>query len=340
MASSYQKQESQHEMKQDQLNRLPDDVVLLIINKLFHLKTLLRFSLVSKRYSSLVSQTDSLFVELDNNEPGFLGRVGGFLKNLVAKFTRASSPNILDSDSQKVYAISHGFQQIKHLHVHLFDKASAVEPLETGTFSRSVAAFGSNFEFCHLLMATSVNQSNPSVVGGNDDMHGFTNIDLELLVKMLIQMLKNALKKQNCIRKFLLKCKMLETVVFSDDFLGENFIMGKWQIARLEGYQNQVLADPAELCVFVTYVPTLDLPESGYTMNNVMFVSVIPDDQDAENVEVMDAEAAEEPMDVAFLNDSDLKKWDVFEEAVRQIVNENREPMHVIRVPYSNILKN
>ncbi|OMO51730.1 hypothetical protein CCACVL1_29624 [Corchorus capsularis] len=67
------------EMKQDFFQRLPDDVVMLIINKLIRMKTLFRFFLVAKRHSSLVTKTHSLFVDLHTPPPTLLDRLGGFL---------------------------------------------------------------------------------------------------------------------------------------------------------------------------------------------------------------------------------------------------------------------
>ena len=78
MASSHQEPDSKLAIEQDQFNRLPNDLVLIIINKLLHAKTLIRLSLVSKRFFPLVFQTDSIFVDLKLLAPSFLEPVDFF----------------------------------------------------------------------------------------------------------------------------------------------------------------------------------------------------------------------------------------------------------------------
>ena len=214
MASSHQEPDSKLAIEQDQFNRLPNDLVLIIINKLLHAKTLIRLSLVSKRFFSLVFETDSIFVDLK--------LLDGF-------------PN---SNSQNLSAILQRFQQIKNLLVGVCANPSADKPLESGTFLRSVAAFGSHFEFYHLLIAESLNQSNPSVVNGIDVMQYLSNENFKHVLTFLSSSLKLASMMHDLIRGHVLERKMLESVVFSDNCVGRKVIMGKKQIARFRSNQG------------------------------------------------------------------------------------------------------
>ncbi|OMO90581.1 hypothetical protein COLO4_19045 [Corchorus olitorius] len=254
MASNL-KQEDEEEIKQEQFQRLPDDVVMLIINKLIHMKTLIRFSLVAKRYSSLVPKTHSLFVDFYIPPPptSFMGHLGGFLRNLVAKFRRAPNPI-----TQKLSVLKDGFKQLKHLHLHYgVNPSAAAVSLQSGSCNKWESVYGSKsqFETCVCLMASSVvnhdqsNNSNPSVAD----------------------------------------------------------------------------SDPAELLAWVVNVPTLVLPKSGYTMNDVIIILASPDDdQDHEAVEVMDAEEDDGKLELAILDGSVLKKWQVLDEAVRVILDDDK----------------
>ncbi|OMO51690.1 hypothetical protein COLO4_37558 [Corchorus olitorius] len=237
------------EMKQDLFQRLPDDVVMLIINKLIRMKTLFLFFLVANRYSSLVTKTHSLFVDL--HTPTFLGRLGDFLGNLVAKFKRAPTPIVPSPINQKISAIEHGFKQLKHLHLHFGD--NYVSPSKPNRFCRSVTLFWSHIKLCHLVIATSVNQSNFDLDGpvgssngdGMDDFIGAEKIYYNL-------------------------CPYGYDCFFG----GDVFIMGKEQIARLQSNEEQVSANPATLQLSFSVRPKLHVPKSNYTMTNVAFVCV------------------------------------------------------------------
>ncbi|OMO86135.1 hypothetical protein CCACVL1_09800 [Corchorus capsularis] len=352
MASNL-KQEDEEEIKQDQFQRLPDDVVMLVINKLIHMKTLIRFSLVAKRYSSLVPQTHSLFVDFYTPPPptSFMGHLGAFLRNLVAKFRRAPNPI-----TQKLSLIKDGtFKQLKHLHLHYGTvNPSAAVSLQSGSScNKWVSVYGSKsqFETCVCLMASSVlvnqSNSNPSVAGNsntNSDMLAYHNEDPELFLDLFIMMLKHLRERNDIIREVVLDCKTLETVVFTDDkILGGNFIMGKELIARLQGKLEVSNSDPEELLAWVVHVPTLVLPKSGYTMNDVIIILASPDDQDHETVEVMDAEE-DGDLELAILDGSVLKKWEVLDEAVRVILDddkldENTKTLCASYIPFHTLME-
>ncbi|OMO51731.1 F-box protein [Corchorus capsularis] len=338
---------------EDNFERLPDDVVMVIINKLIHMKTLIRFSLVAKRYSSLVPKTHSLFVELHTvtPPPTFLGRVGGFLSNLVAKFSlrlRGASSVPRPSPSpmaQKISLLKQGFQQVKHLHLHI--GASASFKMQTASFKQWVAVGGSqsHFEMCVCLMASSVScnsnsNSNPSGNGNHGILGSFIE-QPDILLTSFTQLLKYQSERHELIRQFVLDLdhKLLETLVFTDDDSKGSFIMGKEEIARLQGKQQ--VSDPSELLACLLHLPTLDLPQSGYTLTDVIILAAFPVDQDRQLL-LLDAAAAEEDenMESYILDHSVFNTWKVFEEAMGHIFNDdfmnhNMNPKFVFYIPYN-----
>ncbi|XVF42721.1 hypothetical protein PTKIN_Ptkin01aG0386800 [Pterospermum kingtungense] len=264
--------------KQDQFDCLSDDILLLIINKLLTAKALIRLSLVSKRFFSLVFKAHSVSV------------------NLYQRSSREHLPK-----TQNPCAILSRFQQMKHLYFRI----CAREPPEgdgSGFFG-SVAVFRSqsHFEFCHLLIAESLNQSNPSVSAGVDAIHGLGDQSSESALKMLGSL-------YGMIRTIVLEYEMLESIVFSDDLIKLKVVMmGKEQIARLRTSTNGI----SNVRTLAYSVPTLRLGELGYTMKDVLFVRGIAENQNVEEV----------VMDVPFLNQSDFKDWQVFNGAVKVLMD-------------------
>ncbi|OMO51704.1 F-box protein [Corchorus olitorius] len=305
---------------EDNFERLPDDVVMVIINKLIHMKTLIRFSLVAKRYSSLVPKTHSLFVELHTvTPPPTLTFLGRFLRNLVAKF-RVPSPSPM---AQKISLLKQGFQQLKHLHLHI----GASFKMKTASFNHWVAVGGSqsHFEMCVCLIASSLScnsNSNSSSNSNSNRILGSCIEQPEILLTSFTQLLKYQSERHELIRQLVLDLdhKMLETLVFTDDDSKGSFIMGKDEIARLQGKQE--VSDPSELLACLLHLPTLDLPQSGYTMNDVIILAAFPVDQDRELL-LVDAEKEDEKMESYILDHSVLNTWKVFVEAMGHIFNED-----------------
>ncbi|OMO60920.1 F-box protein [Corchorus capsularis] len=257
------------------------------------MKTLIHFSLVAKRYSSLVPKTHSLFVDLNSTPPPTLTptfNIGGFLRSLVAKLRRVPTPNVPKPMNQKLSLIKDGFKQLKHLHLH-----NGFNPSSPCSWKSWVCEYGSksHFETCFCLMASSVminhdqSNSNPnlSVAGTNSNsdinMLAYHDEDPEYFLDLFIKMLKHLRERHDIIRQVVLDCKLLETVVYIDDsVLGGNFILGKELIARLQGKlevsNSDPDLDPVELLVWFVHVPTLLLPKSGYTLNDVICISAVP----------------------------------------------------------------
>ncbi|XVE55472.1 hypothetical protein DITRI_Ditri03aG0161400 [Diplodiscus trichospermus] len=136
----------------DGFDRLPDSLILLIFNSVSDVKTLIRCHSVSKRFNSLVPQTDSLLLKIDrvissesDSDSQLLTLLKSFLYLIFPKPTLAQLSNRTHTYPAQILS---RFQRIKRLHV---DLPAGDLHLEKGTVVKWRAEFGETLKTCVIF---------------------------------------------------------------------------------------------------------------------------------------------------------------------------------------------
>ncbi|CAI9777961.1 unnamed protein product [Fraxinus pennsylvanica] len=149
-----------NESEFDCFDSLPDPIVLLIFNNISDIKSLIRCRSVSKRFNSLVPQTDSVLLRVDRvisaSDSEFDDGVSFVFKLFKSLFKsvqdiispyRSSLPDPTRSQKSPTQ-ILRGFDGIKNLRIEL---PSGDLRLENGTTIKWVARFGKTLKSCVIL---------------------------------------------------------------------------------------------------------------------------------------------------------------------------------------------
>ncbi|KAI3825901.1 hypothetical protein L1987_07622 [Smallanthus sonchifolius] len=145
----------------DGFDRLPDPIILTILNNISDIKTLIRCRAVSRRFNSLVPQSDSLLlrvdrvissVDSDDDGDGDASSVIGFIKSIVKSIQDLISPPRSSSDShQSQYSpamILRGFERVRDLEIEL---PTGDLWLEKRAAIKWKAEFGKTLRSCVIL---------------------------------------------------------------------------------------------------------------------------------------------------------------------------------------------
>ncbi|GMN45305.1 hypothetical protein TIFTF001_014496 [Ficus carica] len=164
----------------DGFDQLPDSLILLIFNSVSDIKTLLRCRAVSRRFNSLVPQTDSLLLKVDcvvspdsadhDGDDSFLFT---FLKSILKSLHNLVSPNPL-SPSQKPpqnspSKILRGFDRVRDLEIEL---PSGDLRLKKGAVVKWTAEFGNSLRSCVILGFRAIRDSSVTAEIGADPAGG------------------------------------------------------------------------------------------------------------------------------------------------------------------------
>ncbi|KAI5355533.1 Hypothetical predicted protein [Prunus dulcis] len=207
----------------DGFDRLPDSLILQIFDSVSDVKTLIRCRAVSKRFNSLVPQTDSLLLTVDrvissdsdsdsaNDDVSHL--LVTFLKSILKSIhdlvsarpdpTRARSQN---SPAQ----ILRSFHNVRNLSIEL---PSGDLRLEKGTVLKWRADFGKTLRSCVILGFRSVVAGGETPVPGDDaDFAG----GLKVRVVWTISALIAASARHYLLKEVVREQRGLETLVLRD----------------------------------------------------------------------------------------------------------------------------
>ncbi|RVW54261.1 F-box protein [Vitis vinifera] len=124
----------------DHFDRLSDELLTLIFNKVLDAKSLCRCSVVSKRFASLIPQTDNV--------------------SLIVPSSNSSKPNRDEDETyQFTTEVLRNFINIKRLSIQLPCHGDELGSKGTDYFLRWKAEFGRELESCVVLGATSFHRS-------------------------------------------------------------------------------------------------------------------------------------------------------------------------------------
>lgn len=180
--------------REDQFDRLPDALLLVILNRIGEVKSLGRCCIVSRRFHALVPLVDSVVVRVDcviSDEPspppsnsdkprGVLSHFARLVLSGLVKPWQAlghilgpptsspsSSPRRSSEPSSSSPEVSHhspaevlrNFKEIRRLRIEL---PAGELGVEDGVLLKWKAAFGSTLDTCVILGASSVSPTNPN----------------------------------------------------------------------------------------------------------------------------------------------------------------------------------
>ncbi|KAJ0980487.1 hypothetical protein J5N97_008742 [Dioscorea zingiberensis] len=178
---------------EDQFDRLPDAVLLVILNRIGEVKSLGRCCVVSRRFHALVPLVDSVVVRVDcviSDEPspppstsdkprGVFSHIARLVLSGLVKPWQAlghilgppasssSSPRRTSEPSSSSAEVSHhspaevlrNFKEIRRLRIEL---PAGELGVEDGVLLKWKAAFGSTLDTCVILGASSVSPTGPN----------------------------------------------------------------------------------------------------------------------------------------------------------------------------------
>jgi hypothetical protein len=293
----------------DQFDRLPDALLLLIFNKLLDAKTLIRCLSVSKRFASLVSQIHTIFLPLPcfvpnpkRRELGFpikvikvlvnklITKPIQFLHHIVSSKPHAAAINSNISNHFLYYSpteVLKNFKEIKTLRLEL--PRFGCEMGFNGTGDHSLlkwkAEFGEELRSCIVLGATSF-QRQLEREEQQEIRPRLTEEDLQSRVIWTISCLVSASMRHFLLKQIVGKLPMLQSVVITDASKQGKLRMVEQQLVELrntvknsseEALESSLERTPIpNLCMKLWYVPEMELLASGFTMKGLTLVLIKP----------------------------------------------------------------
>ncbi|CAI0468369.1 unnamed protein product [Linum tenue] len=164
---------------EDLFDRLPDSLIFIIFNSVSDVKTLIRCRSVSKRFNSLVPETESLSLRVDRviSSSAFFD---DFFKSIVQSIQGLLNFDLggddEEADVQNCYSpgqILSGFERIRRLEIEL---PSGDLQMEKGVLVKWRAEFGTTLRNCVIL----------GFRIGNSDEDSDSDLDLEQGMKTVV----------------------------------------------------------------------------------------------------------------------------------------------------------
>ncbi|KAI3692658.1 hypothetical protein L6452_32479 [Arctium lappa] len=250
------------------INRLPDELLLLIFTKLNNARSLCICNLVSKRFSAVVQQTPSIFLTFPHRQSN--ENLPKKLFNYLSKsFFRKPPPNKFDGAlfQSAVDSLNH-FQNIRNLRIELpsFQQDDSIIKWH--------AEFGRDLNLCVILFATSLHDQTTSSnhqIQNPDTL--LTNQLLQSRIASANQCFREATWRQHVLRHVVENHRQtLDTAEISDSSKKGRVVMnGKQQLHDLLDPEVKL---PASGYGKLWHVQLLRLPESGRVLHGVTVVAI------------------------------------------------------------------
>ncbi|KAL1224511.1 F-box protein AUF2 [Cardamine amara subsp. amara] len=208
----------------DVFDGLPDPIVVDILNKVGDVRTLLRCSSLSKRFNSLVPQSDSLLLRLEHPESdtpvvcSVFRSLFNSLHGLFSLFSKPAKPISTTSLSPNIPSkILSRFEKIRSLDVEL---PAGDFKLEKGAAVKWKAEFGKTLKSCVVVAFRSAATVSPpvnecsSTVDGESDAEFVTG--LKTRVVWTISALMAASSRHYLMRDVVKEHEEMESLVMRD----------------------------------------------------------------------------------------------------------------------------
>lgn len=297
-------------LPQDEFDRIPDSLVILILNKVADVRALGRCSVVSKRFNSLVTHVHDVYVKIDrvisvDGDPfdESLNLASPKPRNLFSHLLRLMLLAILKpfnhirnpgsgNNRPLIPQVSHhspvqvlkNFTHIRNLCMEL---PAGDVGTEDGVLLKWRAEFGSTLQSCVILGGTRIDRHNGehSLPAGEEDIGNipesfYTNGGLKLRVVWTISSLIAASTRHYLLRPIIKNHPTLRSLVLTDSDEQGTLTMGMEQLrefrekpvaASATANRTQVPASNMKL----RYAPYIELP-GGMGMQGATLVAIRP----------------------------------------------------------------
>uniref|UniRef100_A0A6N2L2H1 F-box domain-containing protein n=1 Tax=Salix viminalis TaxID=40686 RepID=A0A6N2L2H1_SALVM len=286
-------------MEEDCFDRLTDDLLLVIFNKLGDAKSLTRCISVSKRFASLVFEADTVFLSIPPRKHNPLRRnlFKILIGKLIAKPLHFFHHFIADRPDANRKVVSFyspeevlkHFRQVKTMHIELPSDGGKTGLMEgNDSLLKWKARFGSEIKSFAILSATSFQKRVQPLSSGDDfsENNGevLTDGQLKLQIVLTISCLLAASARHYLMKQVLEEHHALENIIASDACKQGKVCMGKDEVAEIRNSIKSMVATDSslertrvpDLSMRLWYAPVLELPENGYIMRGATLVVLRP----------------------------------------------------------------
>ncbi|XP_059431112.1 F-box protein At4g18380-like [Corylus avellana] len=339
----------------DQFDRLPDALLLLIFNKLLDAKTLIRCLSVSKRFASLLPQIHTIFLPLPcfvpNPKPREIGfpikvfkvlvnklitKPIQFLHHVVSSKPHAAALNSNINSNHFLYyspnEVLKNFKEVKTLRLEI-PRLGCEMGFNGGDHSllKWKAEFGEELRSCIVLGATSFQRQ--ECEEHEEIRPPLTGEELQSRIIWTISCLVSASMRHFLLKQIVGKLPMLQSVVITDASKQGKLCMVEQQLVELrnsvknssseaEALESLLERTPIpNLCMKLWFVPEMELPASGFVMKGLTLVLIKP---------ASERSISECDLLLGDLDGEDDEEKAVFGEAMREIVK--RKMMFMIEM--------
>ncbi|KAL5994881.1 hypothetical protein ACLOJK_024938 [Asimina triloba] len=289
----------------DEFDRIPDSILLIILNKLADVRSLGRCAVVSKRFNSLVPLVNDVFVKIDrvvsvdgdddDDLDASSQKTHNLFSHLKLMFFTLLKPfhNIRSGNNANKPLLPqlshHSAEQVlknfKHIHNLQIELPAGDVGTEDGVLLKWKAEFGSTLQNCVILGGTqidrksSADQEQPEDNGSMPESF-YTNGGLKLRVVWTISSLIAASTRHYLLRPIIKDHPTLKSLVLTDaDGQGTLSMAGE----QLREFREKPLAASASSSrtqvpasnMKLRYAPYLELPE-GMGMQGATLVAIKP----------------------------------------------------------------
>ncbi|PKA58506.1 F-box protein [Apostasia shenzhenica] len=296
----------------DQFDRIPDSLVLLILNKVADVRALGRCSAVSKRFNSLVPLVYNIYVKIDRvvtvdgdasdeslnpSSPKPRNLFSHLLKIMLLSIVKpfhhlrnpgnGSKPLLPQLSHHSPAQVLKNFTQIRHLRIEL---PAGDVGTEDGVLLKWRAEFGSTLQNCVILGGTQIDRktnacrdqdlSPTSEDNGSIPESFYTNGGLKLRVVWTISSLIAASTRHYLLRPIIKDHPTLRSLILTDADEQGTLCM---DVDQLKEFREKPLAASASANrtqvpasnMKLRYAPYLELPE-GIGMQGATLVAIRP----------------------------------------------------------------
>ncbi|CAI9277517.1 unnamed protein product [Lactuca saligna] len=286
-------------------SRLPDEIILQIINKLIDFKTLGFCYLVSKRFSSIVLQVDAISFTVPFIDPNIPD------KNTVDDVvpSRPFPPMVSSFFGESflsTYTFLSKFKGVKSLSIEL--ASFGHRAIDNRCLFKWKVKFGNRIESFMFLSPHSVYDKDGSSLSGNGDeeeeenlvIHGMFRRNFEISLQCLEDVIAWHIMLMDIVKDL----PMLEEVSITDSGRrGRLSLSGEKLIEVKEWVNSASKAEFSRVEVPTVmsngYIPLLKLPVSGYVMKEIYFGVMKMKDLEGGNDGVMSIENGSEDKEEA-----------------------------------------
>ncbi|KAI3700390.1 hypothetical protein L2E82_45016 [Cichorium intybus] len=304
--------------------RLPDEIILQVLNKLIDSKTLICCYLVSKRFSSIVVQVDAISF----TAPFLHRRIPD--ENTVSNYTPSRHlPPELSSFHREFFGSANmflsKFKGVRSLCVTL--PSSSEIGIDNRCLFKWRVKFGNRIESFIFLSPKSVRDEDGfylNQIGDEEENIELINDLFNQKIDISFQCLYDAMASHKILLYLLKDLPMLEEVsITGSGRRGKLFLSGEKlrEVKEWVHSSSETMMDHVEIIDIVRncYIPVLKLPVSGYVMKGIDVIVIKMKGFQGGNDGLMNSNDGFEDKEEA-----------AYTEAVMEILNKHKGMMHTI----------